>query len=380
MCPTFIDSDFPGRKAATAHASHPHSPGLIVPSAGAGTHRESVSERARPPWITLQVSVVAWQVAVVVLVSIVVTIVAKTTAANLGARGIASGYDYLTRAAGFEISQGLLSYSSRDTYGRAVLVGLANTIRLSLLGIVGATALGVLVGIAQVSPLWIARTAGRVYVEAARNTPLLLQLLFWYSLWRQLPGSDAALSPLPGVFLSARGLFLPRLIGHAGLPWFALDRPSLVGFDFRGGISISPEFGTLLVGLTLYTAAFIAEIVRGGIVSVDRGQTEAAAALGLSELRILRLVILPQALPAIVPPTISQFLNLAKNSSLAIAIGYPDLLSITNTTVNQTGQAIEAFALAAACYLAVSLAVSIAANASAGALRARLGRGALHVG
>jgi general L-amino acid transport system permease protein len=171
------------------------------------------------------------------------------------------------------------------------------------------------------------------------------------------------------VFLTQRGLFLPRVTVRDGPFWIALDVPKLVGFDFRGGMSISPEFGTLLVGLIVYTAAFIAEIVRGGILSVDRGQSEAAAALGLSELRILRLVVLPQALPAIVPPTISQFLNLAKNSSLAIAVGYSDLMSVTNATINQTGQAIEAIALAAGCYLTVSLAVSLAVNVSAAALR-----------
>ncbi|HET9316800.1 MAG TPA: ABC transporter permease subunit, partial [Vicinamibacteria bacterium] len=195
------------------------------------------------------------------------------------------------------------------------------------------------------------------YVEVVRNTPLLVQLLLWYSLSQGLPGAREAFQPLPGVFLCERGLYLP---GPSG-------RPALAGFDIRGGLSVSPEFGALLVGLATYTAAFIGEIVRGGILAVGKGQTEAAAALGLSRGRTLRLVVLPQAVRVMVPSTTSQFVNLAKNSSLAVAIGYPDLLSVTTTTLNQTGQAIEAIAVATTIYLGISLSVSLAMSLRRGA-------------
>jgi general L-amino acid transport system permease protein len=310
---------------------------------------------------------VVWQAAVVAALFAVVAMLAIQTGVNLENRGIASGFGYLGRSAGFEISRGPIAYSSRDTYGRALALGLANTLRVSLLGILIAAGLGLLVGIARLSSVWIVATASRAYVEVMRNTPLLLQLLFWYSLWQRLPAPHEALNPLPGVLLSGRGLILPSLDWQRDYPWLAVDRPVLAGFDHRGGMSISPEFAALLIGLSTCTAAYIAEIVRGGILAVPRGQIEAAAALGLSRLRILRLVVLPQALPVIVPPTTSQFLNLTKNSSLAVAIGYPDLISITNTTLNQTGQAIEAIALGALCYLAVSLPVSLAMHRYAAA-------------
>jgi general L-amino acid transport system permease protein len=176
------------------------------------------------------------------------------------------------------------------------------------------------------------------------------------------------------VFLCFRGLFFPSPIWQADYPWIAIDHPVLAGFGFQGGASVSPEFAALLVGLTTYTAALIGEVVRGGILAVDKGQREAAAALGLSRIRILRLVVLPQALRVIIPPTASQYLNVVKNSSLAVAIGYPDLLSITNTTLNQTGQAIEAIALAMAVYLLVSLSLSLAMNAYNAAILRRGGR------
>jgi general L-amino acid transport system permease protein len=212
-----------------------------------------------------------------------------------------------------------------------------------------------------------------VYVEVLRNTPLLLQLFFWYSLSQALPGPRDALHPLPGVFVCFRGIFLPGPAWHGGYPWIAIERPAFVGFDFRGGLSISPEFAALLIGLSTYTAAFIAEIVRGGILAVDRGQTEAAAALGLSRRSVRRLVVMPQAWPVIIPPATSQFLNLAKNSSLAVAIGYPDLISVTSTTLNQTGQAVEALALAMVVYLAISLTISLAMNLYDRALARRRG-------
>ena len=327
-------------------------------------------------WSDPRTRAIVWQILVVTVVAAIVAAIAFQTAINLRARGIASGFDFLGRPAGFEIAQGPIEFSSRDTYARALLVGLLNTLRVSLLGIVLATALGVAFGVARLSNVWVVSTIARGYLEVMRNTPLLLQLLFWYSLSQALPGPRDALNPLPGVFLCFRGLFLPSLIWHAGDPWIAVERPVLVGFGFQGGASVSPEFAALLVGLTTYTAALIGEIVRGGVLAVDKGQSEAAAALGLSRAKILRLVVLPQAMRVIIPPTTSQFLNLLKNSSLAVAIGYPDLISITNTTLNQTGQAIEAIALAMAVYLMVSVTLSLAMNAYNAAILRRGGRGA----
>jgi general L-amino acid transport system permease protein len=322
-------------------------------------------------WHDAPARAIVLQLVLVAVVGGIVGLVALQTAANLEQRGIVSGFDYLSRAAGFEITAGLLSYSSSDSYARALAVGLVNTLRVAAMGIVIATALGVIIGVARLSPIWIVATTARAYVEVMRNTPLLLQLLFWYSLSQSLPNPREALDPFPGVFLCFRGLFLPSLVWRDGVP--ALDSPTLVGFGFQGGTSISPEFAALLIGLSTCTAAFIGEIVRGGILSVGKGQMEAAASLGLSRGSALRLVVLPQALPVILPPTTSQYLNVAKNSSLAVAIGYPDLISVTNTTLNQTGQAIEAIALAMVTYVAISLLISFAMNLYDSAISRRAG-------
>lgn len=313
--------------------------------------------------MTSRTRAIIWQTLAVAVVVAILAAIAWQTASNLQSRGIASGFDFLGRSAGFEIAGGPLEFSSRDTYARALVVGLVNSLRVSLLAIVLATVFGVALGRARLSHVWVVSTMARAYVEVMRNTPLLLQLLFWYSLAQALPAPRDALNPLPGVFLCFRGLFVPSLTWQTGYPWIAVDRPVLAGFGFQGGATISPEFAALLAGLSTYTAALIGEIVRGGVLAVDRGQTEAAAALGLSRARILRLVVLPQALRVIIPPTTSQYLNVVKNSSLAVAIGYPDLLSITNTTLNQTGQAIEAIALATTVYLFVSVSLSLALNA-----------------
>jgi general L-amino acid transport system permease protein len=329
----------------------------------------------RLSWNDPRTRAIVCQVLMVAGVCAILAWVVSQTAVNLKERGIASGFDYLNRAAGFEISRGPLSYTSRDTYARALELGLLNTLRVSLLATLIAAALGLSIGIARLSTIWVVSAMARAYVEVVRNTPLLLQLLFWYALSQSLPAPPEALHPLPGVFLCFRGLFLPALAWHDGYPWMRLDRPAMIGFDFRGGTSISPEFAALLIGLSTCAAAFLGEIVRGGVLAVDKGQTEAAAALGLSRGRVLRLVVLPQALRVIIPPATSQFLSLVKNSSLAVAIGYPDLIAITNTTVNQTGQAIEAIALAMTVYLAISLLISLAMNLYNRAVARRGGAG-----
>ncbi len=283
----------------------------------------------------------------------------RNALANMERAGIATGYSYLGREAAFEIGQSLVPYAPSDSYGWALVVGLLNTLLVAALGIVLATVLGTAVGIARLARNWLLRKLALVYVEAIRNVPLLLQLIVWWDVLRvSAPPPRQAWHPLPGVFVSVRGIALP-LPALSPLHW---DVPHLAGFNFTGGITLSPEFAALLLGLTVYTAAFIAEIVRGGIEGVRRGQSEAALALGLSSAQTLRLVVMPQALRIIVPPMLSEYLALTKNTSLAIAIGYPELMSITNTTLNQTGQAIEAIALMMAIYLTISLATSLAMN------------------
>jgi len=278
----------------------------------------------------------------------------SNTAANLEARRIASGYGFLSREAGFEIGESFfLRYSAADSYARALVVGIVNTLVVAAIGIGLATVLGGAIGLARLARNALLRTLAAAYVEFVRNVPLLVQLFFWYAVITEaLPGPREALSPLPGVFLTNRGLFFP-------VPGSV---PELSGFNFVGGTALSPEFAALLMGLTTYTAAFIAEIVRAGILAIERGQLDAAYALGLSRWQVTRLVVLPQALRVIVPPLTSQYLNLTKNSSLAVAIGYPDLVSIANTTINQTGQAIEGVVIIMAVYLTVSLSISAFMN------------------
>ncbi|MEA3193690.1 MAG: ral L-amino acid transport system permease protein [Betaproteobacteria bacterium] len=283
------------------------------------------------------------------------------TLANLEARRIASGFAFLWREAGFEIGESaFLAYGAADSYAKALAVGLANTFKVALLGIVFATVLGTAIGLLPLSRNPILRGLGATYIEFIRNVPLLVQLFFWYALSTEaLPPPREALSPLSGVFLTNRGIFFPTFSGA----------PELQGFNFSGGGSLSPEFVTLLVGLSLYTAAFIAEIVRAGVMAVPREQWLAARALGLEERHVLRHVVAPLALRVIIPPLTSQYLNLTKNSSLAVAIGYPDLVSIANTTINQTGQAIEGIAIIMAVYLTISLAISALMNWSNARLR-----------
>jgi general L-amino acid transport system permease protein len=297
---------------------------------------------------------VAYQAAAIVAAVLVAWFLVSNTLANLEERRIASGFGFLQREAGFEIGESFfLRYGASDTYLRALLVGLSNTLAVALIGIVLATVLGTFMGLFRLSRNFLLKTLSAAYVEFIRNVPLLVQLFFWYAVITEgMPGPREAFSPLPGVFLSNRGIFFPTFSSV----------PELQGFNFAGGAHLSPEFAALLIGLVTYTAGFIAEIVRAGILAVDRGQGEAAHALGLTRGQTTRLIILPQALRVIIPPMTSQYLNLTKNSSLAVAIGYPDLVSIANTSMNQTGQAIEGIAIIMAVYLTISLSISAFMN------------------
>ena len=338
--------------------------------------------------------------------------------ANLDAQKIASGFGFLDNTAGFAINQSLIPYDESDSYGRVFLVGLLNTLLVAGIGIVLATILGFFIGIARLSRNWLlARLAGG-YVELIRNLPLLFQILFWYlAVLGPLPGPRQSLSLFGEIFLNNRGIIVPApvasdeagtvfavfaasLIAIVAINFWArrlqirkgrrvpllgtslailivpllialiatgfpirFERPELRGFNFVGGLRLLPEFVALLVALTTYTAAFIAEVVRAGLLAVPRGQSEAAFALGLRRGLTLRLIVVPQALRVIVPPLTNQYLNLTKNSSLAVAVGYPDLFAVfAGTTLHQTGQAIEIIAITMAVYLAISLITSVLMN------------------
>ncbi|HEX7221525.1 MAG TPA: ABC transporter permease subunit [Burkholderiales bacterium] len=297
---------------------------------------------------------IAYQAAAILAAVFVAWFLISNTMQNLEERRIASGFGFLQRESGFEIGESFfMRYSAADSYLRAIVVGLVNTLAVAVIGIVFSTILGTFIGLFRLSKNFLLRTLSVAYIEFIRNVPLLVQLFFWYAVITEgMPGPREALSPLPGVFLSNRGIFFPTFSSV----------PEIQGFNFVGGLAVSPEFAALLLGLTTYTAAFIAEIVRAGILAVDKGQGEAAHALGLSRAQTIRLIVLPQALRVIIPPMTSQYLNLTKNSSLAVAIGYPDLVSIANTTMNQTGQAIEGIAIIMAVYLTISLSISAFMN------------------
>ncbi|QTF10625.1 ABC transporter permease subunit [Brenneria izadpanahii] len=335
---------------------------------------------------------------------------------NLRSQNIATGFGFLHHAAGFEIGEKLIDYSPRDSYARAVAVGLLNTLYVSFWGIILATVLGFSVGIARVSKNWLlARIAG-VYVELMRNIPVILQVIFWSVVIRNLPSPRAAIE-LGGLgFLTNRGLSFALPAPHPGWQWFAiallaaliisaglklaarrlrehhgrvlpvgrialtliiglpllawwlsgsphqLNRPELSGFNFRGGFTISPEFTSLLLGISLYSSAFIAEIVRAGIQSISKGQLEAARSLSLSPGQMMRHIIIPQAMRVIVPPLTSQFVSLSKNSSIAVVVGYPELANISNTLMNQSGQALEVIAIMMVVYLTISCTTSLLMN------------------
>ena len=365
-----------------------------------------------------QVRGIAYQVVLCVLIVFLAWSAIHNAAENLARAKIASGFGFWENTAGFDISQTLIEYQSTSTYGRAFWVGLINTLLVAGLGIVLATILGFLIGIARLSKNWLmARMAG-FYVETIRNIPLLLQLLFWYNaVLKTLPGTRESIGLPGGGLLNNRGLFLPQQVFEPGarfalmalvlgivasigyrvwarrrqmrtgqqapVLWVTLglvialplavlallgfpisfNFPEAGRFNMRGGIEVLPEFMALLFGLVIYTAAFIAEVVRAGIRSVSKGQTEAAYSLGLRPGPTLRLVVIPQAMRVIIPPLTSQYLNLTKNSSLAVAIGYPDLVQIfAGTVLNQTGQAVEVIVITMAVYLTISLVTSALMN------------------
>jgi general L-amino acid transport system permease protein len=296
---------------------------------------------------------IAWQLAAALAVVLVIWYFAGNTVHNMRARGIQSGFDFLAQPAGFDISESAIAFDAARPYSRAFVVGLLNTLRVAALAIVLTTVLGTLLGIGRFSGSVLLRGLCRAYVEFLRNTPLLLQLLMWYLLMTELlPAANAAWQVGP-FFLSKGGL---------NVPWPGSGLPHQGAFAIEGGAAMSPEFMAVLLGLVIYTAAFVAEIVRAGIVSVPRAQIEAAAALGLGPYHTLRLVTLPQALRVIVPPLTNQFLNVTKNSSLAVAIGYPELVSVANTSLNQTGRAVECIAIVMAVYLVLSLGTSALMN------------------
>ncbi|MEZ5924944.1 MAG: amino acid ABC transporter permease [Hyphomicrobiaceae bacterium] len=404
--------------------------GLIVVSAYLGSVR-TVVEMIR--WIAPVVAALAFvaalmvrdrtqrgfvfQVLVFALIAAGLAYLIHNTLVNLESRKIATGYSFLDQEARFEIGESIIPYSAASPYGRALLVGFLNTLKVSILGIVIATVVGIAVGILSLSRNWLVARLAAVYVNFLRNVPILLHIILWYTaVTFLLPPIREAITPFTGVYLTQRGLYFPVPVDAPGWQWvlWALpvgaalawgfmrwarmrqDRtgermpviwisaaiilgvpflawlvsgaptemsvPELKGFNFAGGYNISPEFMSVLGGLSIYTSAYIAEITRAGIMAVPHGQTEAGRSLGLSEVTIMRKVILPQALRVIIPPTTNQYLNLTKNSSLSVAVGYPDLVSVGNTTLNQTGQAIEVIVVFMAVYLTTSLVTSLIMN------------------
>ena len=370
-----------------------------------------------PFWRNPEKRAIVFQVVALLLVAVVSYYLYSNTQANLERQSIATGFGFLDKEASFEIGESVIEYSAADSYADALLVGALNTVKVSFIGIIFTLIIGTFVGVARLSSNWLVSKIAAGYIEVMQNIPVLLQLFFWYAIfYESFPSPRQALNPFEGVFLCNRGLIFGVPEAHAvhgtmgwafiaalaigwylnrwgkrrqaqtgqifpairvtlslsiGLPllaWVfagaptAMDIPELRGFNFQGGVTVSPEFSALLLGLVFYTAAFVAEIVRAGIQSVGTGQIEAAKAVGLRSGQVLHLVVLPQALRVIIPPLTSQMLNLTKNSSLAIAIGYADFVAVTNTTINQTGQAIEGVALIMLIYLFFSLSTSLFMN------------------
>lgn len=368
-------------------------------------------------WRSKQARAVVYQILAVSLIVFLIWLLVSNTMSNMRTRGIQSGFDFLLQPAGFDIGEGWLNYDSIDPYWKAFLVGLVNTLRVAVVGIVLTSVLGTLLGVGRFSRNALIRGLCYGYVELFRNIPVLLQLLMWYLLFTEyLPAIDEALHIGSLVYISKNGLSYPFPVWHLGqtlalfglatggvagfvyarrarrhfdetgharpvlwvvlalvaagalLGWLAGGAPSewnlpkLTETQVEGGGALSPEYLAVLLGLVLYTSAFVAEVVRAGIASVSLGQHEASASLGLSRGHSMRLVVLPQALRVIIPPLTNQYLNLTKNSSLAVAVGYPDLVSIANTSLNQTGRAVECIAIIMLIYLTTSLATSALMN------------------
>jgi general L-amino acid transport system permease protein len=317
--------------------------------------------RIRFSWSTRSGRALVVQAALLIVLVVAGWALWRNTARNLAARQIRSGFAFLDQRAGFDIGEGVVPYTPEATYLRAFAAGVANTLRVSLLGILLATPLGLVVGLGRLSRNVLVRSLATAWVEVLRNVPLVIQLFAWYLVLTQLlPDPTSPLALAPHVYLSKGGLQLPMPLLAAG--HLALERPEVTAFGVSGGISLTPEFLALLVGLATATSASIAEIVRSGVLAVPRGQAEAAAALGLPHRRVIWRVVLPQALRVIVPPLTSQFLNLTKNSSLAVAIGFPDVVSIANTAINQNGQALECIVLIMTVYLTINLFTAAAMN------------------
>ncbi len=376
----------------------------------------TVSEKI-PFWLDPKKRAILFQIMVLAGIGLLAYYLVSNTLFNLKKQSIATGLGFLQKEASFEIGESLIPYSAANSYGRAIIVGALNTLRVAFVGIIITIILGAIVGIARLSSNWLVSKSAAVYIEVMQDIPVLLQLFFWYAIfYESFPSPRQALNPFAGLFLCNRGVafavpashpahlymlfaflaggvlvYLLRrwtkkrqdetgksfpvfrvsvgiLIAFPLMVWLGfgapmeMDVPKLKGFNFKGGMTLSPEFMALLLGLVLYTAAFVAEVVRAGIQSVSKGQQEAAMSLGLRPPLVMNLVILPQALRVIIPPLTSQMLNLTKNSSLAVAIGYPDFVSVANTTINQTGQAIEGVALIMVVYLIFSLSTSAFMN------------------
>ena len=324
----------------------------------AGPRRRPRRPGTRWSWRSQALRGVVYQLLVVAVIGLVVWFFVHNTLHNMRSRGIQSGFDFLSQPAGFDIGESLVAFDSARPYGRAFVVGLVNTLRVAGVGIVLTTLLGSALGIGRFSRSVLVRGLCSAYVEFFRNTPLLLQLLMWYLLMAELLPSATQAWQLGPVYLGKGGLNVPLPVWFTDAALLSFELPHQGEFAVEGGASLTPEFMALLLGLSTYTAAFVAEIVRAGIRSVPRGQAEAAGALGLSHAQQMRLVTLPQAMRVIVPPLTSQFLNITKNSSLAVAIGYPDIVSIANTSMNQTGRALECITILMAVYLTISLATS----------------------
>ena len=305
-----------------------------------------------------------YQLALLLGLGLLLAWLLSNTLANMKARGIQSGFDFLWANAGFDIGESMIAFDSSEPYLRAFWVGLLNTLRVSVVGIAFCTILGTLIGVGRVSNNALARGMGYAYTELFRNVPVLLQLLIWYVLLVEfMPDSQSPLHFNDWFYLSKNGISFPVPVWDASVPGLVWDVPVWLDGEITQGISLTPEFLAITLGLSFYTSAFVAEVVRAGIVSVPRGQLEAAKSIGLSNWQTTRQVLLPQAMRVIIPPLTNQYLNLTKNSSLAVAIGYPDLVSISNTALNQTGRAVECIALIMAVYLCLSLGTSALMNA-----------------